>query len=176
MAAGNHLTFSLLFVAAVVVGLFFAGGAEARFKGINPWCLTADYRFLCTKMVKGATTQEAAIANAILATLDATTLMAPKLEVLMQAVTHLPEVSKEPVISTCRESYDKAVENLNEALNFMKVNDDHSMLDRIDTADSSISDCVAAVKEMGGNMGSLAKTSRFLYRYISNAMAVATQL
>ncbi|GFY91399.1 hypothetical protein Acr_07g0015950 [Actinidia rufa] len=147
MAAGNHLTFSLLFVAAVVVGLFFAGGAEARFKGINPWCLTADYRFLCTKMVKGATTQEAAITNAILATLDATTLMVPKVEVLMQAVTHLPEVS-----------------------------DDNSMLDRIDTADSSISDCVAAVKEMGGNMGSLAKTSRFLYRYVSNAMAVATQL
>ncbi|GFY88258.1 hypothetical protein Acr_06g0001980 [Actinidia rufa] len=176
MAADNHPTFSLFFVAAAVVSLLFAGGAEARFKGINPWCLTADYRFLCTKMVKGATTQEVAIANAVQATLNATTRMAPKLEGLVQAVAYLPELSKESVISTCRDSYDKVVENLNEALNFMKVNDDQSVLDRVDTAESSISDCLVALKEMGGNTESLAKTSRILYRYVSNAMAVATQL
>lgn len=62
MALRDYPSFSLLFVAtAAVVLLFAAGGAEARFKGINQWCRTSDYKALCTQMVKGATTQKGAM-------------------------------------------------------------------------------------------------------------------
>ncbi|CAL5338289.1 unnamed protein product [Camellia sinensis] len=164
-------SFSLLFV---VVTLFFASGAEAKFKGINSWCRTSDYKLLCTRMVNGAATQEAAIANAVQATLQATTRLRPQLDLLGEALSNLPGLTKDSVITTCRESFENAEDNLKEALDYLKASDRYTVVDRIQTAESSFLDCVTAIKEMGGAT-SLGKTSKILYRYSSNCMAAATQ-
>ncbi|KAG5520840.1 hypothetical protein RHGRI_033419 [Rhododendron griersonianum] len=180
MALRVYPSFSLLFVAAAaVVLLFAAGGAEARFKGINQWCRTSDYKALCTQMVKGATTQKDAIANAVTTTLDVTLRMGPLLDGLGAVEFNLPNVTKDAVVSTCRDSFGSATDNLKDALLYLqKVDDPYTTLDRIQTAETNLYGCADAVTQMGGRWVNtpLARASKIIFKFASNCLAVATQM
>ncbi|KAH7835222.1 hypothetical protein Vadar_024069 [Vaccinium darrowii] len=180
MALRNYPSFSILFVAAAVaVALFAAGGAEARFRGINPWCKTSDYKMLCTKMVKGATTQTDALANAVQATLDATTRVSPLLDGLAAQEFNLPNVTKDSVVSTCKDNFGAAVDNLKDALFYIQsFQDTYTTIDRVQTAETALYTCSDGITEMGGRWVDtpLAKASKNIFKFASNCLAVATQM
>ncbi|XP_052187745.1 uncharacterized protein LOC127798311 [Diospyros lotus] len=175
MAPSSRPSFSFSLLLLSAASLLLAGGADAKFKGINNWCKTADYRQLCTDMVKAAETQDEALANAVQSTYDATVRVLPLVDALGTELTNLQGETKTSVIDTCKSSFDDALDNLKEALTYMAAKDMHTAIDRIQTAEGHYYDCSDAIKQMGGNAESLSKASKVLYKYGSNCMAVATQ-
>ncbi|KAL6969423.1 hypothetical protein U1Q18_029135 [Sarracenia purpurea var. burkii] len=178
MASRSHPSLSLTFTASAIVALFVVGGVEARFKGISPWCRTSDYKLLCTKMVNGATTKDAAIANAINSTLGVTLRTTPLLNGLAAVLSDLPNVTRDSVVTTCKDNYGTAVDNLGQALGLLNTGDQSTIVDRIQTAETLFSECTDAIKQMDPTAANstLARTGNILFKFSSNCLAVATQV
>ncbi|KAG8383199.1 hypothetical protein BUALT_Bualt05G0159700 [Buddleja alternifolia] len=163
--------FNYLFLATAAVVLIAASNspfAAARsYIGVNQFCRTSDYRRICTKMVKNATTWQEASLNAVTATLE--------LAKRIQAVAPLMKpVLDEKLMKTCQDQIDSQVEDIETSFNALKRNDTASIHTRLGAALSNES-CQDTVKESGVEFP-LAKAFGYLSRHVDNSLAVVLQI
>ena len=158
----------------MMLGLF-ASPAEAKYKGINPFCRTSDYRRICNMMVRGATNWHDASRNAIESGLRAATLLQKLTPQLDQALEGIDPSTKADTVSTCKDTFDSAADNMKQALVFFDTNDVGGLNSYL-SATISISDCQDAFKEAGADLpSSVAKVSNNLAMQVSNCLAVIQQ-
>ncbi|KAL3835591.1 hypothetical protein ACJIZ3_010327 [Penstemon smallii] len=154
-----------LFVTATALLLLAAAygptTADARaFIGVNPFCRTADYRRICTKMVNGATTL--ALAQRVQA-------MVP---LLKPVISHLEPQSQESIMSTCNEDFDSRIDDLQESLKALEINDIGTVRTRLSAAFSS--DCMEELSQFGVECPFF-KIVEFLQKEVDNCLAVVQQ-
>lgn len=173
MDSKNYISFSLIFLVSVTLCL--VGTTEARFRGVNAYCRTSDYKQLCTRMVHGATTLDQATESAILSTLDLAKKWTPRLSSqLAPALIRLLPISQKSILETCKENFENVLENLEEALHHLKAGDKDSVNTKLSA--SSFSDCTDAFQESGLNNTPLSTVARLLARHVSNCLAVSQQI
>lgn len=169
--------FSMTLVLTLLVLLALnAQNAEAKYKGINQFCRTCDYRRLCNTMVHGATNWHDATRNAVEATLKVATMLRNMHPLLDNALNNVPPKSKADVLATCKDNFDSEVDNLKQALVFIENNDAGSLNSYLSAA-ISITDCTEAFNQFGAAMPPIvAKTSDMLTKQVSNCLAVSQQI
>ncbi|KAK2977475.1 hypothetical protein RJ640_016103 [Escallonia rubra] len=174
MAFKRYHTLSLAFVTTVAL-LLLANRAEARFRGINSFCTTADQRLLCTRMVHGATNWHDAVANAINTSLELATTVKSMLPRIGPLLTDLTPESRDSTIQTCAENFDSAVDNLKEALTYLNAGDKGSLNTYLSSV--TISDCMDAFDQFSAPFPDiLSKAARILDRQVNNILAVSQQI
>ena len=173
MASKRYQSFSLVFLAMVT--LILTQSAEARFRGINQFCKTSDYRALCTRMVHGAASLREATANAIHSALGLATQMQSMIHLIEPTLVDLPPQSKDSIIQTCKENFDSSVDNLNQALQYLSAGDSNSMNSYLSAVTTS--DCSDGFQQLGALIpDKLAKIVGLLDREVSNCLAVSLQV
>uniref|UniRef100_A0A5B7BM76 Pectinesterase inhibitor domain-containing protein n=1 Tax=Davidia involucrata TaxID=16924 RepID=A0A5B7BM76_DAVIN len=170
MGFRNNFSISLLFLATVA--LFLAGGAEARFRGINPFCRAADYKLLCNAMVKGATNLDEATENAIRSTLNVAQYLLSSIDLIKSAVADLEPVTRDSLMDTCHSNFEDFVDELTGALEDLKGKDKGSLMTKLSAC--TLSDCTDSFDQFGA-LFPLTKVTNALRRYLSNTAAVVQQ-
>lgn len=171
--------FNYLFAAAAAAALLLLATqsplqAEARkFVGINQFCRTASYRRHCTQMVNGATTLEAASANAMNSTLVLAKRIRDLVPLLKPALAHLDPQSASDAMKTCNDDFDGIVEDVEVSLEAMRANDVGTVTAHLSAALRS--DCEQAMKEVGADFP-LKKYAGILTRSVDNCLAVIMQV
>ncbi|KAL3636369.1 hypothetical protein CASFOL_020916 [Castilleja foliolosa] len=170
----NKLRYLYLATAAIILlGAAQIPQAEARsFIGVNPFCRTANYRLICTKMVNGASSLRDATANAMISAHVLATRVRGLVPLLKPAVAHLQPISQESIIATCTEDFDAIVDDLEVSLQALQAGD-------IGTARSHLSgalrsDCKDAMKQFGVDFP-LNKYATHLKIQVDNCLAVMMQ-
>lgn len=173
---------SVSFAAAFAMLLIIAATSQStearKFIGVNKFCRTSSYRMLCTRMVRGATTQDDATMNAIKSAL----VLAKKIKDLVppknnSAALHGkpakdPEVQRESVLDICRDQTESVVDDLETSMEAFKAND-------IGTVRSHLSggfrtDCQDTMEEIGVKFP-FSKYLGLMERNIDNCLAVLMQ-
>ncbi|KAK4423853.1 hypothetical protein Salat_1968200 [Sesamum alatum] len=166
-------SFRYLFAAALLLlGAALGPFAEAKFAGVNPFCIHATYRQTCTDMVKGATTLDSAMFNALQSALAEAKRVKAMIPTVLPAISQLSSKIKNEVVQTCTEDFDGTISDIEETIAALKAKD-------MGTAQSHLSaalrrDCRDAIHEFGLN-SELSKYATQLTRTVDNAMAVVTQ-
>ncbi|KAL2455210.1 Plant invertase/pectin methylesterase inhibitor superfamily protein [Abeliophyllum distichum] len=174
MAPKKFNYFSLFFLTLVALLLAQSTTTEARkFIGVNPFCTTASHKKLCTKMVNGATNMHDATQNAIQATLGLAKKIQSMSRLIEPAIANLEPVSQESIRSTCKESFENTIDDLETSLQALKDNDQGTLLTHLSAATSS--DCDDALTEFGVD-NPLSKVSGILAKEVDNCLAVVQQI
>lgn len=157
-----------VFVAILGMGLCQSGL-------INPFCRTSDDKRLCTKMVVGAKDLRQATKNAVKSAIVQASSLEKLLPQVDTALTDLAPDSKESALSTCKDNFDAAVDNLKEALGFID-NNDVGALNSYLSASESLDDCVDAFNQFGHPVPpDVLHNMDALRNAVSNTLAVSQQ-
>lgn len=174
MASKMHQLFPILCLAMVMLGLF-ASPTEAKFKGINPFCRTSDFRRVCNVMVAGATNLHDATKNALQSAHRAGTVLQKTLPEIEQGLEGVDASTKDDTVSTCKDTFDAVVDNVKQALQYFEANDIASVNTYLSAA-TSVTDCQDAFKEVGAEFPpNVAKLTKNVDMQISNCLAVTQQ-
>ncbi|KZV17813.1 pectinesterase inhibitor-like [Dorcoceras hygrometricum] len=121
---------------------------SATSTAVNPFCRTADDKTFCTSLAKGAKTWEEAMTNALKSALQ-TAKAAKSITDLVGSKLpsgFLPQ-TKESIDSTCQETYESLIDNIQSCMGFVKK-DPYSSL-RVYLSATSFSDCKDGLDEFG---------------------------
>lgn len=174
MALKMHRHFTIFCLVMVMLGLF-ASPTEAKYKGINPFCRTSDYRRMCNVMVRGATNWHDATRNAIQSALRASMVLQKLTPQLDQALEGVDPATKAETVSTCKDIFDGAVDNMKQALVYFDTNDMGGLNSYLSAA-VGIDDCQDAFKQAGAALPpAVTKISNNLAMQVSNCLAVTQQ-
>ncbi|XP_074323702.1 uncharacterized protein LOC141660613 [Apium graveolens] len=174
MALKMQRHFAIFCLAMLMLGLF-ASPTEAKFKGINPFCRTSDYRRICNIMVGGATNWHDATRNGIQSALRAAMVLQKLTPQLDQALVGVDQASKADAVSTCKEIFDGAVDNMKQALVYFDT-DDIGGLNSYLSAAIGIDDCQEAFKQAGAELPpAVTKISNNLSMQVGNCLAITQQ-
>ncbi|KAA8533186.1 hypothetical protein F0562_033281 [Nyssa sinensis] len=169
MVFRNNFSIPLLFLATVA--LLFAGGAEARFRGISPYCKTADYKLLCNAMVKGAKNLNQATENSIRSTLKVALHLNSMLKTIKPAISFLTPVTRDSIIETCHSNFADFVDELTGALADLKGKDIGSLMTKLSAC--TMSDCTDSFQQFDARFP-LTKTTNALKSFIESIKVVSS--
>ncbi|PIN21112.1 hypothetical protein CDL12_06195 [Handroanthus impetiginosus] len=171
------IKFNYLFLTSATLLLLFAAqcpSAEARkFIGVNPWCHTASYRRLCTRMVAGATTWQDASVNAMKSTLGLAKGLQGVVNLVKPAIASLSKTSQESIIATCIDDFEGIVDDLEKSLQSMKIQDIGTIRSRLSAALSG--DCEEALSEFH-IQSPISRYAKLLHKEVDNCLAVLLQI
>lgn len=171
----------LLLAASILLTIFInsSTAVAGRGRGGNKFCKATnagEEMALCVKLVNGATTWDAALTNTVRA-IDAEV---KKDQPLFDAIPkYLPQqlkpVSKNSILSTCKEAHDSVVDGVQMVLENIRNGDPQGSIDtELSATLSALSDCTDGMDEFGVNDPEIVRTRDIVQKYASISLAVSS--
>ncbi|OIS96097.1 hypothetical protein A4A49_23083 [Nicotiana attenuata] len=156
----------------LIVATFFVltKSSEAQVIPMSPYCKTCTIPNLCNRVVNGATNWNEAMVKSI----NACTEMAYRIQNvtndILPKITGVEPQTKDSIQSTCKESMDSAVSDLEEAMKSLNKNDSGSMISNLGALHM---DCSDALEQFGIKFLPLNKVVGRYVKFMSVALSVA---
>nr|GMD15058.1 pectinesterase inhibitor-like [Ipomoea batatas] len=168
----SSLSRNLMIFAVAAAAVIYTAAGSRKVYDASKYCQTADDKKLCEQMVAGAQNLHDASEKAILATKQYAKKIEGESTAVDSAVKDLPPKTKKSIVDTCKESYKRAVSDLDRSLKALLDNDKGTLMTHLSAALDS--DCEDAVNEFGVKFPLQHDMKRYDAE-LDNALAVVTQ-